>query len=98
MISPRRAALLGLDAPLSPIMAAVLGLWPADEDEEPGYVIFWATGGGAQPASAAPARAALRQRLDVSGLELAIAQEAEERDLREAREVIMALFALEGVF
>ena len=97
MISPRRAALLGLDAPLSPIMAAVLGIWPT-EDEEPGYVIFWATGGGAQSSGAAPARAASRHRLDVSGLELAIAQEAEERDLREAREVIMALFALEGVF
>lgn len=95
MISPRRAALLGLDAPLSPIMAAVLGLWPA-EDAEPEYVIFWAAGGGAP--SPAPVKAAARQRLDLSGLELALAQQAEERDLREAREVIMALFALEGVF
>ena len=31
MISARRAALLGLDAPLSPIMAAVLGLWPEQD-------------------------------------------------------------------
>lgn len=95
MISPRRAALLGLDAPLSPIMAAVLGLWPA-EDAELEYVIFWATGGGAP--GPAPVKAVARQRLDLSGLEMALTQQAQERDLREAREVIMALFALEGVF
>lgn len=95
MISTRRAALLGLDAPLSPIMAAVLGLWPADDDE-PEYVIFWATGGGAQQATRA-SRAG-RQRMDLSGLEAAMAEQAQERDMREAREVIMALFALEEVF
>ena len=33
MISARRAALLGLDSPLSAIMAAVLGIWPEAEDE-----------------------------------------------------------------
>lgn len=32
-MSPRRAALLGLNAPVSAVMLAVLGLWP--EDEEP---------------------------------------------------------------
>lgn len=32
MIQARRAALLGLTVPLSPIMAAVLGLWPEPED------------------------------------------------------------------
>lgn len=32
MISARRAALLGLTVPLSPIMVAVLGLWPEAED------------------------------------------------------------------
>lgn len=34
MISPRRAAALGLDVPLTPIYIALLGLWPAS-DEEP---------------------------------------------------------------
>lgn len=34
MISPRRAAALGLDVPLTPIYIALLGLWP-DSDEEP---------------------------------------------------------------
>ena len=97
MISTRRAALLGLDAPLSPIMAAVLGLWPA-EDAEPEYVIFWATGGGAPLATTAMARPPARQRLDLSGLEAAMVLQAQERDMREAREVIAALFALEGVF
>lgn len=33
MMSARRAALLGLNAPLSAIMIAVLGLWPEREDE-----------------------------------------------------------------
>ena len=98
MISTRRAALLGLDAPLSPIMAAVLGLWPAEVDDEPGYVIFWATGGGAPLATTAMARPPARQRMDLSGLEAAMALQAQERDMREAREVIAALFALEGVF
>ena len=97
MISTRRAALLGLDAPPSPIMAAVLGLWPAEVDDEPGYVIFWATGGGA-PLTNQPPHRAPRQRMDLSGLEAAMALQAQERDMREAREVIAALFALEGVF
>lgn len=35
MISARRAALLGLTVPLSPIMIAVLGLWPEPEDDLP---------------------------------------------------------------
>ena len=35
MISARRAALLGLTVPLSPIMVAVLGLWPELEEEAP---------------------------------------------------------------
>ena len=35
MISFRRAALLGLDAPLSAIMLAVLGLWPRADDDLP---------------------------------------------------------------
>lgn len=96
MISARRAALLGLDAPLSPIMAAVLGLWP--QVDEPEHVIFWATGGGAPAATTAAARPPAHQRMDLSGLEMAMAQQAQERDLREAREVITALFALEGVF
>lgn len=33
MISTRAAALLGLTVPLSPIMVAVLGLWPEVETE-----------------------------------------------------------------
>jgi hypothetical protein len=41
VISARRAALLGLGAPLSVIMAAVLGLWP-EEDQAPPV----AAGGG----------------------------------------------------
>lgn len=35
MISARRAAALGLTAPLSAIMVAVLGLWPEAEEDEP---------------------------------------------------------------
>lgn len=35
MISFRRAALLGLNAPLSAIMLAVLGIWPRPDDEAP---------------------------------------------------------------
>lgn len=46
MISARRAALLGLDAPLSPIMLAVLGLWPEQEDETPVIVPEPARGSG----------------------------------------------------
>lgn len=91
MISVRRAALLGLDAPLSPIMAAVLGLWPEADEPDSGHVIFWATGGGSRP-SRRPAR------MDLSGLEAALIEQAMERDMREAQEVIAALFALEGVF
>lgn len=34
MISSRRAALLGIGFPLSPIMIAVLGLWPGDDDDD----------------------------------------------------------------
>ena len=98
MISPRRAALLGLDAPLSPIMAAVLGLWPAD-DEEPEYIIPAATGAGANFASTSPARPVSRQPvMELVGQEMSLAQQAEERDLRETLEMITALFALEEVF
>jgi hypothetical protein len=85
VISQRRAALLGLDAPLSPIMAAVLGLWPAEEEQE--LPAFYPTG----PAKRAP------PKRRVSRLE--VMQPAREmQDLREAQEVIAALFALEGVF
>lgn len=93
MISVRRAALLGLDAPLSPIMAAVLGLWPEEDETGSGYVIFHATG----PARRS-ARQAARTRLSLLEADAALIEQAAERDMREAQEVIAALFALEGVF
>ena len=49
MISFRRAALLGLNAPLSAIMLAVLGLWPRQDDELPPTPQF--IGGPDAPAS-----------------------------------------------
>lgn len=85
MISPRRAALLGLDAPLSPIMAAVLGLWPEEEAQE--LPAFYPTG----LAKRSPPKRRISQ--------LEFMQPAREmQDMREAQEVIAALFALEGVF
>lgn len=79
-------------------MAAVLGLWPADE-EEPEYVIHAITGAGANFASASPARPVSRQPvMEMLGQEMSLAQQAEERDLRETLELITALFAMEGVF
>jgi hypothetical protein len=59
MISTRRAALLGLLVPLTPIMAALLGLWPEQEEVPP-----VAAGGGANarpaPKSLAKPRPAWR--------------------------------------
>ncbi len=47
MIDPRRAALLGLTVPLTPIVIALLGLWPVDEEEPlPVYVVPVSEGGG----------------------------------------------------
>ena len=47
MISARRAALLGIGFPLSPIMMAVLGLLPDEEDiPQPPLIVFGGGGGG----------------------------------------------------
>lgn len=35
MISPQRAASLGLTVPLTAIFIALLGLWPLEDEEEP---------------------------------------------------------------
>ncbi len=98
MISVRRAALLGLDAPLSPIMAAVLGLWP--EPDEPEIKVPEPTGAGANFSSRAPVRPVQRQPIaeEELGQEMSIARQAEERDLRETLELITALFAFERIF
>lgn len=34
-MSPQRAAALGLKVPLKPIVIALLGLWPLEDEEEP---------------------------------------------------------------
>lgn len=49
-MNARRLALLGLDAPLSAIMLAVLGIWPEDDQQppvvDPGAVASPVLGGG----------------------------------------------------
>lgn len=54
MISPRRAALLGLTTPLNAIMIAVLGLWP--ETSSPVVVEQEPWAGGADSGPRAPSR------------------------------------------
>lgn len=57
MISSRRIALLGIGYPLSPVMLAVLGLWPEEEDTpRPPMFGFLDPlgGGGGRKAKAAP--------------------------------------------
>jgi hypothetical protein len=47
VIHPRRASALGLTVPLTPIVSALLGLWPLDEEEPlPVYVPPVSEGGG----------------------------------------------------
>ena len=53
-MNARRLALLGLNAPLSAIMAAVLGLWPEEDAQPPPFL----GGGGAVARPAPPPRLA----------------------------------------
>lgn len=56
MISSRRIALLGIGYPLSPVMLAVLGLWPEEEDtpQPPMFGLHDPLGGGGGRQSKAP--------------------------------------------
>lgn len=58
MITARRAAALGLTAPLSAIMIALLGLWPEQDDPPapPVPPVFVEVGGGMTAAQAAEVR------------------------------------------
>ena len=85
MLSARRVALQGLTVPLTPIMTAVLGLWPEEETTTlPDYY----------PTGLAKRGPPGKKRVSVPLME----HYQESRDLEEVQLILAAIFAMEGVF
>ena len=86
MLSARRIALQGLTVPLTPIMTAVLGLWPEEEGPYP-LPDYYPTGLAKR---APPGKKRVSVRL-MDSYQEAI-------DLEEVQLILAAIFAMEGVF
>lgn len=79
----RRAALLGLNSPLSAVMMAVLGIWPGDDEDEPIPVYVTDVYGGG------------RRKIQFSDLDLDEPQDADAEHRRRTMMILAAIAAEE---